>query len=138
MQLACQHLKKQEIYFKDRHDNDLFLQDIALERSEIILELHCNAFNGETHINRSEILILPQHKDYASKLQENFEKFTNFKCNIIALNAGHRGCENLTQIESLGKIGIIVEPMFFDTPNNLHNFIFTNQKEYAAMLKDSF
>jgi len=123
-------------------------EEISLHSIDLCIELHLNAFDGKTKIQRAEALYLPHDiRNIASeKMANTWEKemiseysltpypVNNYSIVTKQVGADDRGYYNLKSLADEGIPSVILEPAFADTPNALAENVVENPERYAKLL----
>lgn len=105
---------------------------------DLAIELHFNAFDGKTPIERSEVIV--GNKEEASLVAELFSdrmaKYYGTKTRKVSVNDVSRGKYAINSFEAVGIPSVILEPCFGDTENKLSKQVLTDPAKYADLLSE--
>lgn len=122
----------------------ILAEEIAENDVDFCIELHLNAFDGKTKIQRAEALYLPHKiRNIASEkmaiiwkkeMVSEYDLWFLPKTRLKQLEPNDRGYHNLNSLADFGIPSVILEPCFADTPNALAENVIEDPERYAKLL----
>jgi len=130
-----------EIFWRDNLPYRKAIKEMVIEelipfKPDLCIELHFNAFDGKTPVQRAEYLYTHDKALKFGVIWSVLMKENYLLDSVVGkpVEESQRGYFNLASLEQHGIPNVILEPCFADTKNQLSEAVIENMDKYACLL----